>query len=186
MSLFLAVPGVAQAATVTTTADSGAGSLRDAIANASDGQTIDFAPALNGQTITLTTGGLLVTHSLTISGPGAGNLTINGGNNGSVFEVVIPAAMPPASTSATISGLTITGGNVRDGGGGGISAVTVDTVTLTGDTISGNQAPIRTNFESGGGGVNINGGKLVISNSTISNNGVTFNADARNSGGGGV
>ncbi|HEY1510986.1 MAG TPA: choice-of-anchor Q domain-containing protein, partial [Solirubrobacteraceae bacterium] len=47
-------------------------------------------------------------------------------------------------------------------------------------------APIRTNFESGGGGVNINGGKLVISNSTISNNGVTFNADARNSGGGGV
>jgi hypothetical protein len=186
VSLFLAVPGVAQAATVLNNNDSGPNSLRAALGAATDGDTITFDSALNGQTITLTTGALMVTHSVTISGPGAGNLTINGGNNSSVFDVLIPPVMPPASTSVSISGLTITGGKGGDPGGGGILGTTVDTVTLTGDTISGNQATVRTNFDSGGGGVYVSGGKLVISNSTISNNGVTFNADARNSGGGGV
>ena len=43
---------------VTTTADSGPGSLRQALADVHDGDTIHFDPALNGQTITLTTGEL--------------------------------------------------------------------------------------------------------------------------------
>ena len=52
---------------------------------------------------------------------------------------------PPATTSVTISGLTITGGHARDTGGGGISASSVATLTLDGDTITGNQATLRTN-----------------------------------------
>ena len=48
--------GHAATLTVTTTADSGPGSLRAAIAAASDGDTIQFDAALNGQTITLTSG----------------------------------------------------------------------------------------------------------------------------------
>ena len=82
----LAVPGVAVAATVSTTADAGAGSLRDAITNSASGDTINFLPALNGQTITLTSGALTIKHSLTISGPGAGSLTISGGGAGRVFD----------------------------------------------------------------------------------------------------
>jgi hypothetical protein len=42
LTTMLAAPGVALAATVTTTADSGAGSLRAAIAAAANGDTIDF------------------------------------------------------------------------------------------------------------------------------------------------
>src|SRR5258707_9240171 len=45
---------------VTTTADSGPGSLRSAIAASSDGDTIQFDPALNGQAISLTSGELVI------------------------------------------------------------------------------------------------------------------------------
>src|SRR2546430_5667719 len=61
----------ARAATVTTTADDGPGSLRDAIKNAAVGATIDFG--ISG-VITLTSGELAVTTNLTIAGPGASHL----------------------------------------------------------------------------------------------------------------
>ena len=50
--------------------DTNFGSLRWAIATASNGDTIMFDPGLQGQTITLTRGQLLITTSLTIQGPG--------------------------------------------------------------------------------------------------------------------
>ncbi|MGZ4238391.1 MAG: hypothetical protein ACXVWT_20180, partial [Solirubrobacteraceae bacterium] len=53
LTVMLALPSAALAATVTTTADSGAGSLRAAIAASAAGDTINFDPSLNGQTITL-------------------------------------------------------------------------------------------------------------------------------------
>ena len=69
--------------TVTSTADSGAGTLRDALASASDGDTIDFS--VTG-TITLTSGQLVVNNSLTISGPGAANLAVNGNAASRIME----------------------------------------------------------------------------------------------------
>ena len=76
-----AVPAVATAnvttLTVTTTADSGAGSLRAAIAAASDGDTIQFDAALNGQTINLTSAELAIDKNITISGPGPAVLTVS-------------------------------------------------------------------------------------------------------------
>src|SRR5438552_3619160 len=62
--------------TVLNTSDSGAGSLRQAISASSSGDTIDFDSSLNGQTITLTSGELLVDKSITISGPGVDQLTV--------------------------------------------------------------------------------------------------------------
>ena len=77
------------ALTVTTAADSGAGSLRAEIAAANSGDTINFAASLKGQTITLTSGELLISKGLTVQGPGAAQLTISGGNRSRVFDVAI-------------------------------------------------------------------------------------------------
>src|SRR3712207_4495617 len=58
--------------TVTNLQDSGAGSLRDAIALAASGDTIVFGSGLGGQTIGLTGGELAINKSLTIQGtPGS-------------------------------------------------------------------------------------------------------------------
>jgi hypothetical protein len=178
----LAVPGVAVAATVSTTADAGAGSLRDAITNSASGDTINFLPALNGQTITLTSGALTIKHSLTISGPGAGSLTISGGGAGRVFDIEASN-----TDQVTISGLTITGGSFA-GDGGGIFANTLGTLTLSGDTITGNQVAISNPApSSGGGGVYVNGGTLTVDTSTIDHNGVTLTgAGSASDGGGGL
>src|SRR5262245_17354289 len=67
--------------TVTNTNDSGVGSLRQAVidANTLAGQdTVVFDPNVFGvpQIISLATGQLTITSSLTITGPGAGLLTV--------------------------------------------------------------------------------------------------------------
>src|SRR6185436_6749230 len=56
--------------------DSGAGSLRQAIADACDGSTITFNMATVTSPISLTSAQLLVNKNLTITGPGATTLTI--------------------------------------------------------------------------------------------------------------
>src|SRR5262249_50407277 len=93
--------------TVTNNQDSGKGSLRAEIAAAHNGDTIVFAPSLNGQTITLTSGELLIKTSLTISGPGASQLTVSGKNASRVFEL-----SSKTNPQVTLSGLTISDGNV--------------------------------------------------------------------------
>src|SRR5580765_3091210 len=76
---------VAATVTVTSTADSGPGSLRSAIAAASAGDTIDFAIA--GPAIILTSGELAVNLDLTIQGPGAGALALSGNHSSRVFNI---------------------------------------------------------------------------------------------------
>jgi len=79
--LFCTMAMQAHAATITVinTNDSGPGSLRQALANANNGDRINFA--VTG-TITLTSGGLGITKNVTISGPGANRLSINGTSGG--------------------------------------------------------------------------------------------------------
>src|SRR6516225_11540093 len=77
--------------TVLNLADSGPGSLRQAVldANAHSGaDVIEVADGLSG-TITLTSGQLSITHTggLTIAGPGADELTISGNDASRVFRV---------------------------------------------------------------------------------------------------
>ena len=59
---------------VCNTNDRGPGSLRQAILDASPGDTINFAPSVT--TVTLTSGELVINKNLTITGPGANRLTI--------------------------------------------------------------------------------------------------------------
>ena len=112
-SLFRFLIGVllvctAQAGTnvVTTLDDSGAGSLRHAIASSAPGDTITFAVA---GTITLTGGELVITNNLTIAGPGATDLAVSGNSASRVFHIDNPGA------TVTISGLTICNGKSADG-----------------------------------------------------------------------
>ena len=93
-------------------------SLRDAIANAPAGETIDFA--VTG-TINLTLGQLVIYKNLTIAGPGAGYLTINASGND--------------PTPGTDDGLGTRIFLVNDFDGGNVLDVTLSGVTLTnGDT----------------------------------------------------
>jgi hypothetical protein len=107
--------------TVTNTNDSGPGSLRQALAVAHDGDRITFA--VRG-TITLTSGALVVAKSVTISGPGADQLSIVGIPFQSVFAVA----------AATISGLTIRNGAVGIDNGG---MLTVRNCVISGMSVGG-------------------------------------------------
>src|SRR5262245_42295170 len=72
--------------TVSNTLDSGPGSLRYALANATNFETITFCPSVTG-TILLTNGELVVSNSLTILGPGPGSLAVNGNSASRVFHI---------------------------------------------------------------------------------------------------
>ena len=127
---------------VTTASDSGPGSLRDTIAAANPGATITFAPSVGS--ITLTSGQLEMTKTLTVVGQPNQTQVISGGGRSRVLSVDVPAgAVPPA---VTLANLTITNGHAPDG-------------TRSGD-ITG----------SSGGGLTNNGGILTINQSVIISN----------------
>ena len=95
---------------VTTNADNGAGSLRQAIAdaNAAAGpDAITFDASLSGSTITLTSGEMLISDSVDIQGPGAAGLTVDANEASRVFYVYNPSPVP---VDVTISGLTLANG----------------------------------------------------------------------------
>jgi uncharacterized protein YkwD len=133
---------------VTTTADSGTGSLRAAIANAKAGDTIQFAANLAGQTIKLTSGQLLLNKNLTVDGANAPNLTISGNNASRIFEVGY-------TRSATIKNLTIADGKATGGGkgkeevkGGGITVAPYGNLTVE-------NVNFKNNVADRGGAINI-------------------------------
>ena len=158
----------AAAATITVTngSDSGAGSLRQAILDAASGDTINFSLPGNSNAITLTSAELLIDKSLTITGPGADQLTVQRSTASStpgfrIFNITF------GDFNVTISGLTITNGNITGSDGGGIiNGSNGGTLTMTGCTISGNVTD-----GNGGGIINeSNDGTLVINGCTISGN----------------
>ena len=153
----VATAGPAGAATfnVTTTADAGAGSLRQAIldANGAAGpDTITFQAGLG--TIGLTSGHLNIIDDLTITDP-EGDVTIDAGGNSRIFYI-------NNTGGVTLSGLTLTDGFVA-GDGGAINSSDTD-LTITNSTITGNEA-------SGlGGGVYAINGTVTVTDSTFSDN----------------
>ena len=172
--------------TVTTTADSASGTcppagpctLRQAITSAGEGDTItvpagtyDLDPA-NGQ--------LDVGHGVTIDGAGPATTTIVG--DGSHRVMLINGN----STTATLSGLTITGGTTIQSAGGGLAAAGPGPVVLDDVTVTGNSAtPSAAGFGEGGGGI-FSLTTLTLDGSTVSHNTVTVGASDGDSGGAGI
>jgi hypothetical protein len=176
--------------TVTSSLDDGTlpgdGTLRGEIEAAQSGDTIVFAPSLDGRTIVLGLAQLEINKNLTIQGPGAGQLYI-GGNGARVFQV-------DANTNVTISGLTIEGGNGEklgtlwhgptggppnadyyDGVGGGI--LNLGTMTINGCNVTKNSTGASLgNYANGlrypgfdGGGIG-NLGTMTINNCNVTSN----------------
>ena len=137
---------------VTTTADSGPGSLRDAINQANvAGGTITFNLPANSTIATSAANGALppINNNVTIDGSGSSGLVISGGNANRVFFVL--------SGTVAISNLTIANGSAQGGagasgvapGGGGLGA---------------------------GGAIFVNAGSTTVSNVAFSNNTATGGA----------
>ena len=137
--------------TATSTADSGAGSLRDMVGAAIDGDTIQFAAALSGQAIVLTSSEITIDKSITISGPGPGQLTVQRTDAiGTPFYRIFQVR---PDRTVTIEGLTISSGYAESGGG-----ILTDHATLT-----INNCSLENNIATEqGGGISNDGGSSTV------------------------
>lgn len=183
--------GLAATISVTTQTDSlsddGFCSLREAVRNANDDIQVDNDNCTAGSgddTLSIPAGTYQLTlgasgedaaaegdldfdNNTTLSGAGASStiidasgLTADGnGNRDRVLHLT-------SSDSLTISGITITGGNV-DGRGGAIYSASNSTLTISNSTISNNTVE---DTGSGYGGAIASQGELFLTNVTISNN----------------
>jgi hypothetical protein len=168
---------------VTTNADSGVGSLRQSIADACVGSTItfDMTPGHVVSPITLTSGELAISKSLTIQGPGANLLTVMRDGAAPRFRIFTTNA-----AAITISGLTISNGLTADGTSGLVGTKGTDgggifnsgTLTLTSVAVTGNKAgnagdssqAATLGADGGSGGGIFNNGTLTLVSSTVNDN----------------
>jgi hypothetical protein len=146
---------------ITNTNDSGPGSLRPALVDANDGDTISFA--VTG-TIGLTGGELLIDKDLNIAGPSANLLSVDGNGTTIAFSIIL-------GVEVSISKLTVTHGQ-----GGGIWSS--GSLTISNSTLSNNVVGLL-----GGGAIDNDQGSLTIVSRTFSGNlaeygGGIFNSNA--------
>jgi CSLREA domain-containing protein len=109
-------------------------------------------------TVQLTSSLPTLSNNMEIRGPGADKFTVRRSNTAANFRIFTVIS----GSVVSISGITISGGNVPEDSGGGIS--NRGTLTVTNSTISGNSSA-----SSGGGVLNFNG-STVIKFSTITKN----------------
>jgi hypothetical protein len=162
---------------VSTTADSGEGSLRYAVGSASPGDTILFLLP-SGSTIPLASP-ITLAQSIALAGPGAANLTISGGGAHQIFLI---------QGAVTISGMTLTQGAAVTAVPGG-AILNAGTLTLVNDTIGNSTSTVSvkraprahraadigrrhphctTTYYQGGG---------IFNTGTLTMSGTTFNAN---------
>jgi len=129
------------------------GSLRQAIANAGAGETVDFDAGLSGGTIVLGGSELSINKDLSVDASGlAGGATVSGSNSSRVFSI--------SGSDVTLESLTISDG-MTAGRGAAISSsggVTIHNSTL------------RDNTAGDVGGAIYNQGTLTLLDSTLTGN----------------
>jgi hypothetical protein len=144
--------------TVTSTNDSGPGSLRQAIADANPGDRIRIPPGR----FKLTTGQLLVDVRVRIKGAGARKTVVDGNDASRIFDI------NSAGSGSVISRLTIQNGNAGQDDGGGIQLVNAG-LTLNRVAVKDNRVDFKNNFS--GGGIDAAGTtRLVLRRSVVSGN----------------
>jgi hypothetical protein len=146
---------------VTTTADSGFGSLRQVAGLIQGGGTVTFGANLSGQTITLTSGEIPITNNLTIDASALPNGIIIDGNHASrIFNIGSGAAV-------TLNALVLTNGYTTNDWGGAI--FNVGTLALNYCTLAGNSGD-----SSVYGGAIANQGPLTVLGCTFSSSSASF------------
>ena len=148
---------------VTTAADSGAGSLREALGLIADGGTITFDPSLAGSTIGLTTGQLVADRSVAIDASSAPGIVVSGNSTSRVFQI-------GSSATVSMNDLVVADGAAAPQGGGilNLGTLNLDRVVVR-DNTENSAGPA--NFEFGGGGIYTGGGAtLNLTDSTVANN----------------
>lgn len=151
--------------TVGNLSDLGPDSLRQAIADANStaGADVIDLTGVTG-TITLTTGIVGISESVTINGPGADQLTISGGNNSGIF-----AMGGTGQNTYSINAVAIADGNAGAlGVGGAINFGDSD------DTLIVDAVEFRDNVSNDGGAIHMTGGTATITNSAFIANNTTF------------
>ncbi|MFZ5923061.1 MAG: choice-of-anchor Q domain-containing protein [Chloroflexota bacterium] len=167
-------PAYAAIVTVTNLNDSGAGSLRQAIADAAAGDVINFSSALSGGTIHLAST-LTLSKNVTITGVSlASPITISGDTNNDGFGDVRVFSVN-SGVMANLLNFDITLGAAAEGG----AIVNNGTLTIFNSTLSFNSA---TSF--GGGAIN-NNGSLAVQDSSFSYNSAVASGGAISNFGGG-
>ena len=167
LAVFALAAASAHAQTTYTVTDltdnaSDTGSIRYAVNEVNKGtggDTIVFSGVAASGTITLNSanGTLTLNKNVTITGTGAGVLTISGGGAVTVFTI-------NSGVTVSISGLTIADGNGTSGSG----ILNNGTLNINNSALSNNVASVTTS--SGGGIDNGSGSTLTVSNSTFSGN----------------
>jgi len=186
---WLCGPAWAATLTVTSAGDTGTGSglegdLRYVVGRADEiagTSTIEFAPALDGQTIELTEGEIEISKNVRIVGAGPSQLAIDPKGQSRIFDVTAP--------SVSISGLSLDGGATSTPEGGGAiydhpperstTDLTLEDCVFENDSVTTAGAlPID------GGAVAVKPALLAEATSTISLRGCTFAHDAAGGPGG--
>jgi hypothetical protein len=143
---------------VTSCADDGsAGTLRSVVAGAASGDTVDLSQ-LSCSTITLTQGEITVAQDdLTLSGPGAANLSISGGDASGVLA-------HHGTGTLSIDALSVVAGHASHAGGCVYSSGSVD---ANGTVVSGCTTGVNSYLP--GGGLYVKG-NVGLTHSTVANN----------------
>ena len=137
-------------------------SLRQAVAlaNAADGNTVQFDASLVGSTITLAGGDVPINKHISVAGPGADKLTISANGASRIFRIYSCAS----GGIVTVSGLTLTNGTGGAYSGGAIDLLYCD-LQLTDSKVTSSQA-----LSDKGGAIYVRGAHLKVAGSTISGN----------------
>ena len=145
--------------TVVSVADSGVGTLRDAItqADANTGNSYAINFSVTG-TIQLTSPLPDLSNNIALNGPGASDLTVQ--RDSSPSTPLFSVFMVDSGVIEIISGITISGGNSINGGGFNNNG----TLTVDNSAFTGNSAGY------GGGIFNDNTGTATVKNSTFTGN----------------
>lgn len=186
---------------VTSLADSGDGSLRRAIANSLDGDTVILP---DSGTITLTSGELVVNRSVSFVGPGAANLAISGNRSSRVFRISNPNAVVVISdvtirdgkATAGVDGSNGSNGNDGSSGAAGSTGAdywgtdlgeSADSGSNGGNGTDGGNGTAGGNGTSAadGGGI-YNTGELTLNRCVITNNSAGSGAGGGTGGRGGT